>query len=117
VTAGHKGEPGHHSPARVPLFIITWMWWPCCSHSNSLAVMVYQWHVSKLNKTVSENPFLIPVIKSHSPGLCVLTRRKGNFPVCHSNQSTSSQPRGGSTSSKCKGLYAGKLCPVWETSI
>lgn len=99
-----------------PLFSITWMWWPCCRHSSTLAMELSQWRASKLNKAVSKNPFLIPVVKSHSPGSHVLTRRRGNFPSSHCNQSTSSQPRGGSTTSNYKGLYAGKLCPVWETS-
>lgn len=88
LTAVHDCEPGHYSPA----------------HVSSV-----QHH---LNVMVSENPFLIPVVKSHSAGSPVLMRRKENFPSARSNQTTSSQPRGGNTTSSCKGLYADKLCPV-----
>lgn len=74
-----------------------------------------QWRGFKLNRAVPENPFLILMVKSQSPGSHVFTRR-GNFPSTHSKQSTSSQPWGGSLVSNYKGLCAGKPSPVHETS-
>lgn len=118
LSAVHKSEAGEHSLASVSSVQhdLNAMVLVQSPQLFSLSHELSQWQGSKLNKAVPENPFLIPVVKSLSPELNAVMRRRGNFPSYHPKQSTSSRSWGGSTINNYKGLCADKLCPIYKHS-